>query len=90
MLYYLSLDSAKAESTGKYAWAMSEKYKSCGKVLDKNFKDLKCMFLCMKLYRGSRPIRIKCQVRQSFHLREVVGKFYVTDAKMKLQDFLQT
>ena len=43
------------------------------------------MILCMKKYRGSRPIRIKCQVRQSFHLREAVGKFYVTKAKMKLQ-----
>ena len=87
MLYYLSLHSAKAESTGKYTWAMSEQYKGCEKVLDKYFKDFICMILCMKKYRGRRPIRIKCQVRQSFHLREAVGKFYVTEAMMKLQDF---
>ena len=48
MLYCLSLDSAKAESAGKHAWAMSEQYKGCGKVLDKYFKDKKCMILCKK------------------------------------------
>ena len=47
MLYYLSLDSAKAESADKYTWAMSEQYKGYGKVLDKYFKDFKCMILCM-------------------------------------------
>ena len=46
------------------------------------------MILCMKKYRGSCPIRTKCQVRLSYHLREAVGKFDNTEAKMKLQDFL--
>ena len=59
-------------------------------MLDKNFMDLYCMVLCMKKYRGSRPIRKRCQVKQSFHLRDAVGKFYVTEAKMMLQDFLQS
>ena len=68
---------------------MSDQYKCSGEVLDKIFMDLECMVLCMAKYRGSCPIRKRCQVRQSFHLREAVGKFYVTEAKMKLQDSLQ-